>query len=313
MQTLDFSELPDGAHKQSIGNNPPDKILLTKQGYCSLWWKSQIHSDQYTQLGFIGQFSAANKTAALELLDQAQHYLSRQGCTEVIGPIDGNTWKPYRLCTWSDGSAPFLLEPQNPKHWPDWWQCAGFTNWQSYNSSICPLADSSDPRLDRAKLRLQNNGIHWRTIDADTFEQDLKLIYKLSLCAFSSNVLYSPISEKEFLQQYLPYKAQLDPDYMLIAFNDDEHCCGFIFAMPDYLQLQRGEPLNRLIIKTLAVDPQRQCAGLGMVLVQEVQNRAMKNGLEQVIHALMHDQNNSSNIGKHNHVMRRYTLYKKTL
>jgi predicted N-acetyltransferase YhbS len=100
---------------------------------------------------------------------------------------------------------------------------------------------------------------------------------------------------------------------MLVAEDKEGECCGFIFAIPDYQQLQRGEKLSRLIVKTLAVSAKRRSAGLGSILVEEVQKKAIEKGFTEAIHALMYSQNNSTNIGKFSRVMRRYTLYKKEL
>ena len=89
---------------------------------------------------------------------------------------------------------------------------------------------------------------------------------------------------------------------------------GYLFGLPDLLQLQRQASIDTFIIKTVAVLPGRRSAGLGSVLVAEAQHRAAALGYRRAIHALMHEANNSRNIsGKYARTMRRYTLFGRAL
>ena len=55
-------------------------------------------------------------------------------------------------------------------------------------------------------------------------------------------------------------------------------------------------------------------AGLGAWLLQEVQHRASQRGFRRVIHALMHESNNSLNLSRRfAEPFRRYTLYSRSL
>ena len=42
---------------------------------------------------------------------------------------------------------------------------------------------------------------------------------------------------------------------------------GFIFSLPDALPARRGQAIDTVIVKTVAVLPERACAGLGGFLV----------------------------------------------
>lgn len=285
--------------------------LVGENSHCSMWWKQSPESEYY--LGRIGHFFAKDAVCSKILLDKACEFLKNKGCTAVIGPINGNTWKSYRFVTWTDGSAPFLMEPQNSIHWPQFWQQAGFSPYQEYISSITNTLEESDSRLPRTRERLQNAGIIWRSLEKAKFEEELLHVFHLSREVFKKNILYSPIDKKSFLKLYLPYSDIVDTDYVMIAEDQEHNCCGFIFAIPDLMQLQRGEKINRLILKTLAVKSLRSSAGLGSVLVEEVQKKALHNGLTSAIHALMHCKNSSANIGKNSQVIRRYTLFIRTL
>lgn len=311
MQIIDLIDLPDSPQYDMIRANPPDKIILNENARCSLWWKNTPTTDKPN--GLIGHFHAETADSAAQVLKVAEVFLIQQGCQEIIGPMDGNTWNPYRLVSWTDGSEPFFMEPQNPVEWPKYWHLAGFTPFHEYISSVTDKFEFFDSQLLSTKERLKQSGISWRSIERSSFEKDLRKVFKLSLEAFSNNRLYTPISEDIFLKQYLPYADKVDTDLMLISKDENDECCGFVFAIPDYEQLQRGEKASRLIIKTLAVSEKCRSVGLGTILVEEVQKKAMEKGFTEFIHALMHSRNNSTNIGKLSRIMRRYTLYKKEL
>lgn len=247
------------------------------------------------------------------MLTEACRILRDKGCAAAYGPMDGSTWKSYRFVTWSDGSPPFFMEPQQPPEWPLYWQEAGFVPCHEYISTLVTDLDFSDPRLAKARLRLQQAGISLRPVNLERFEDELKDVYQLSLEAFKKNILYTPIDLAAFLRQYLPLAESIDRHFMLLARDKTDLCCGFVFAIPDLLQRQQGMVPERVIIKTLAVHPGRQYAGLGAVLVDAIQQRARTHGFGAAIHALMHAGNVSTNIGKNSRIIRRYTLFSKTL
>jgi predicted N-acetyltransferase YhbS len=85
---------------------------------------------------------------------------------------------------------------------------------------------------------------------------------------------------------------------------------GFVFGIPNLAQAQRGQAIDTVVVKTVAVLPGRTYAGLGNVLVAHCQQAARKLGFRRVIHALMHESNNSLNLsGHYAKPFRRYTLY----
>jgi len=244
------------------------------------------------------------------LLSTAADTLLSQGAKKVIGPLQSSTWNPYRLVTESDASPPFFLESpymfQDPAPWID----AGFMPRYGYHSTKSPLQDESE-RIRRAEQRFTENGIRLRTIRRENFDSELRALFTVSLQSFAGNLFYSPCTEEDFLNMYLPYREKIEPEWIRIA-ESDHGVCGYLFAVPDLLQAQRGETVTDIILKTLAVLPGRNYAGLGSVLVNQVHRSAADRGLTHAIHALMYDGNVSSNIGKDAHIIRRYHLFEKS-
>lgn len=282
---------------------------------CSLWWQS-VPTFGAERLGFIGHYAAHEVSAAQCLLHQACAHLAEQGCTLAVGPLDGNTFRHYRLLTERavDGRQhpPFFLEPDNPDAWPDHWRQAGFHVFAQYVSAIGELP-TADPRTASLAQRVADHGILIRTVDLQDFEAELQRIYGVVLKSFHNNFLYMPIDAAEFMAQYAPVRTYIQPSLVLLAEQAGEPV-GFIFALPDLTQAQRGAAPDTVIIKTVGVVPELGGLGLGGLLAARCQLAAQALGYRYVIHALMVEDNRSRKISAHYaQVMRRYTLFAKPL
>lgn len=286
-----------------------DEIVMAR---CSLWW-TMVPPVPGEIPGVLGHFGAVDEAAALELLPAACAQLRRNGCTRVIGPMDGNTWRRYRLLTERGSEPTFFLEPDNPDVWPRWFAAAGFTTLATYFSGLNDDLSVSDPRLPRTWARLEAAGVRLRSLNPKDFIAELQRIYAVSAASFRENYLYTPISEAEFLAQYEAIRPHVRPELVLLAERDSAPV-GFVFGIPDLAQAQRGEPVDTVVLKTVAVLPGRSQAGLGNVLVAHCQEAARALGFRRVIHALMHETNNSLNLsGHYAKPFRRYALFTRDL
>jgi GNAT superfamily N-acetyltransferase len=274
----------------------------------SLWWK-QAPPHPTHRLGVIGHFAAADEEAARVLLGQAVEELGKQGCGLAVGPMDGNTWRRYRLVTERGSEPPFFLEPDNPDEWPRWFAGAGFSPLATYFSALSADLSVGDRRTPRAAERLERGGIRLRQIQPEHFTEELRRIYAVSEVSFRGAFLYTPITEPEFLAQYEPMRAHIVPELVLLA-ECEGRTVGFMFAVPDLLQAKRGLTVDTVILKTLAVLPGRAGAGLGGLLMARCHEAARALGYRRVIHALMHENNISLTLsGHYARPFRRYTLF----
>lgn len=279
--------------------------------HAALWW-SQTPPCAPGKLGAIGGFAADGPAAAFVLLEEACRRLARHGCALAAGPINGNTWRRYRLVTAGSVRGPFLLEPRNPPEYPVWWEQAGFTTLACYSSSLVAL-DGTRTVPAALEQRLRAAGVTIRGLDPGRFDAELEAIHRVTLASFTRNFLYTPLDRESFAQAYQRIRDRIDPRFVRLAERDGQ-ACGYVFAIPDLEAAARGEQ-PALIVKTLAVDPASRCAGLGSLLVDQVQQLARQAGTTEVIHALQHESNSSLRITARNQgsVLRRYALYSKTL
>lgn len=270
----------------------PDQLLSPDFG---LWW-----TDTPAYQGHrVGTFSTPFSIGQIKT---AEASLRSQGCTLAMAPLEGNTWRKHRAVIESDGSPPFLLEPMTPPETARLLAEAGYHRLAEYSSS---LIDLTEPGPDLSPLEKRLAFLAIRPLAIERLEEELRAIYQLSLGAFHDNFLYTPISESEFLASYLAFSAQLTPDSALLA-EHDGRLVGFVFGYPD---------LDRFVVKTLAVLPERTYAGLGTLLVGQIQDRAARRGLTRAIHALQREDNQSRRISKRFQatIFRRYALFAREL
>lgn len=280
---------------------------------CSLWW-SKTPQMPGQRVGLIGHYAACEAEAAIFLLQLACKELARQGCTLAIGPMDGNTNQRYRLLSERGTEPPFFLEPDNPDAWPGHFTSSGFTALANYYSALQVGIERSDPRVPQLMAHFAEQGIVLRSFDPVHFEEELHRIYRLVCASFQDNLLASPMSEADFLEQNQRLQPYIRPELVQLAEREGE-LVGFAFAIPDWLQAQRGAAIDTVILKTLAVHPAYASQGLATLLSGHLSGIAHDLGYTRAIHALMHEKNLSRRVSQTNHgqIMRRYTLYAREL
>lgn len=304
--------IPDGFSTAGLvpaAENPDARVFIADLedrwvAGAALWWR-ETPGDR---LGTIGSFFAEDRAAAIRVLEAAMDQLRQNGCTQAVGPMNGNTWRSYRFVDEPDGRKPFLLEPRNPAEYSSWWREAGFSELACYSSSVMPL-DGTAVVSGLLKARLLRSGLLIRRMNAERYDAELRVIHRLSLKSFAHNFLYTPLDEESFLAAYQKVRSHVDPDLVRIAERDGIPC-GFVFGIPDLEAVGRGEK-PALIVKTLAVDPEARSAGLGSLLVDELHRIGRGKGYVEAIHALQHENNTSLKItGRHEgRVFRRYVLF----
>ena len=303
---------------QQAAHRPDARWAALERGQplagCSLWWREAPPLAGET-LGAVGHFDAVPGGAEgpRALLEHACAQLAARGATLAVGPMDGNTWRSYRLVSDAGSEPPFFLEPWTPLEWNAHFAAAGFAPLATYHSSLSPNLTQLDERVAAAAERLKAGGIRLRGLEPARFVEELSRIHELSLESFSRNYLFTPIARDEFVAQYRAVERYVDPRLTLVGECDGE-LGGFAFALPDLLQAQRGAPPDTVVVKTVAVRAGRKYAGLGAWLTAEVHARAAEAGFKRAVHALMHDANNSTNISRrYATTLRRYTLYARRL
>jgi GNAT superfamily N-acetyltransferase len=233
--------------------------------------------------------------------------------------MNGSIWQRHRFITERGSEPAFFLEPDNPDDWPRHFGDNGFDPLAHYVSAINQNICHRPERGARTMARLASRGIRLRRLEAvevalaEQFAALMRPIYRVAMAAFRQHMLYSPISEDEFIAQYAPLRSYIRPELVLLA-EDRGQTIGFVFALPDMLQVRRGQAIDTVIIETVAVLPKYAGQGIGALLVERCQQAAARLGYRRVIHALLHADASVRTLNTPDfYPMRRYALFAKPL
>lgn len=245
----------------------------------------------------IGQLRIDDAEAGGKALSEVCRVLADEGFGAVIGPMDGDTWHAYRHVIESDGARPFMLEPQFLPRQAEAFEIAGFETVATYCSARAAVVPGEELPADA------NVTIHaWDGGDVNRFLED---VHALCTEAFSRNPFYKPLDKAGFDALYKPLIPRLDKDLVLFARDPDDRLLGFVFGYPDVFDPKAA------ILKTYA----SRARGVGRRLVSAFNDTVYLKGFETVIHALMHESNESTDRSARSggEVFRRYALLGRTL
>ena len=278
--------------------------------------------------GMIGFFESVNEQpVASALLNKAINWLKAQGCANIIGPINGDTWHRYRFSIGPFERPPFLLEPYNPEYYPKLWEDCGFRVIASFHSKYIDELPPVIEQLEKYDRRARANGYIIRTFKTADFEEELRLIHRLSCSIFADNYLYTPIEQQEFMAMYAGTKSLLDPDLIFFAIDNKGDYAGYLFCLPDYAEAVRAmrgktdaaaklrfllkrHQTNSVNIKTLGIMRRHRGRGLSAALVYNAYRTSFQKGFRTANICLVMDGNSSGRLdagrGK---LLRNYHFY----
>jgi GNAT superfamily N-acetyltransferase len=265
--------------------------------------------------GLVGHYASLEGGAGVALLHAAHDGLAARGAVRVLGPINGSTWRRYRLELPREAGDPdvrpdgFASEPRNPARYPEEFAAAGFEVVARYESRI-ELDVRPDDAHAAARERARAHGMRMHALDSARFEPTLVAMHAMSLEAFAANPYYAPLPREEFLALYAPFRERVVPSLVRLATGPDGALAGYLFGYVDPLGIVDGRPL-RTVCKTVAVAPHARSAGLGGLLLEDFRVATRALGIPGMIHALMHVSNASMRMSARHHSVpfKRYALF----
>jgi hypothetical protein len=278
---------------------------------CSVWWNA-TPALQSERVGIVGHFGATSADAARDILATACNALYDAGATIAIGPMDGSTWRRYRLVTHGQEEPAFFLEPSNPHQWPEWFESAGWRIHSRYHSAVNEDLSRLDATVPMKAERLADRGVTIREMDILRADAELRALHAVATAAFHGSHLYTPLPAGDFVALYDRLLPVIDQRLISIA-EHEGRVVGFCFCLPNVAERARGERMRSAILKTFAVLP--EYTGLGGVLAARTNAVARELGFTRVIHALMHERNDRSRAlsARSGREIRRYALFERRL
>ena len=273
-----------------------DPELIEIEGASALLYRD-APSFEGVRTAAVGGFACEDAAGGRRLLEKAKILLRGEGFQAILGPMDGDTWRRYRLVSETDGSPPFAMEPTSGPHDQAAFVAAGFAPVSEYVSSRAKLAEAVG--ADAPSLP----GVEVTAWDGQGVETLTQRMFEMSLAGFARNRFFKPISREAFVKLYEPVMPLVDPRLILFAHAADGRLAGFLFGLPNRLE---GAAPRTVILKTYASGMR----GLGHILADSFHRRAIALGYVDVIHALMHVDNISrERSARHGAtIFRRYAL-----
>lgn len=256
----------------------------------------------------IGNFECIrNMETAKKLLAAIEQYAYSMGFPGIVGPMNGSTFNQYRFPT-SGIDSPFFSEDYYPDYYYYFWEDCGYKNISNYLSCQAKLNFDVSDQSFLTTLKNPAGNINFRPVSLENFEKELKEIHALVTKSFVTNKFYTPITQENFLNQYLPFKKHINPDFFWLA-EQSGSTLAIIYCLPDYYSKKR------LIIKTILVDPAFRRLGIMQQLGKIIYKMADEHQYTSVIHAYMQEQNGSVSLSEKfgGKSIRSYALYGKHL
>ena len=252
-----------------------DKLI----GHCSLIKFNEAEPGT----AYFGFFESPDKKEDFNLLwSSVVAEAKKKNIKKLIGPVNGSIWFPYRFINFSDQRPFFKGELPTQSFYQKLFLGSGYHHASSYSSGVRNDFNLIIESTVRSYERLQNTEFHVETLTEINIET-LTEIQIFTESIFSKlSVAYDYFSVEHFLKLY--NRDKMKNIFGVYIVRKDKNIVGFcsLFFEDD----------KNLIFKTIAVDPLFQKHGIGSALTYMVHKDARAKGIENIIYALIRDDNN---------------------
>ena len=303
------------------------------------------HNEYHDEnIGWFGLFDVLDdREAADALLNTAEEWVRVKGCDAIRGPANFHDLDEFGLQVEHFDSPHVLLYPHNPAYYVNFIEARGYEGVMdmiSFRIAAEAMRGENAPEKIRRVMekQKQRRNITLRTANLRDFEPDLHVLYEMYRNAWKDNWGFVPPSYEELAHMFNQFKMFLEPDYIFIAYVEDEPA-GFVMLMPDLNQaIKYAKPhpnvpewitlirvlwewkirhrVNRTRVPFLGVVDKFQGMGIDAMLYMEVVEPAIKYGLVQGDFGWVLDNNLAMNqIAQliNSEVYNRFRMYNKAL
>lgn len=246
-------------------------------------------SVRYRDIGYFGFLELHLEYDYLQagrmLVDTACDWLRSSGAGKAIGPMDFNTWFPYRFRLEDGDPRVFEWEPVNPPRYVTLLEDMGMEVASDYSSTAFGDLHGYIEKLKPAYDAAMGKGYHFRSFDQD-FRVELPALYRITLDAFEDNYLFEPIPEDLFSQLYVAIINKEKKDLSHVILDPDGREVGFYFAFLDEHQHGRSQEVA-LVLKSVAIAQEARGLGLSNAANYVVARDAVQLGAQFAVAALV--------------------------
>lgn len=242
--------------------------------------------------GYVGFFEvdtrlAASENAAQILIGAACGFLQGKA-SRVYGPVNLNTWLPYRFRVNERDQRCFPWEPVNPPDYVEHFMAAGFERSVDYHSTAFGNLDQFLKQTARDYEGALAKGFRFRQLDwSRLFEGDASMLYRIANEAFADSFLFEIVPQPlfdQFIDQF--HKPGKDCSYVAVSPQGED--VGFFYAFTDQHHPSSGAtPETYAVLKSTGVAKQARGQRLSNALAHLVVKSAAAKGAQFGIAALV--------------------------
>ena len=209
-------------------------------------------------IGVFGFFDVINEYPVAEaLLNAATEWLKKENLKFLEGPYNFSTNHAAGLLVDGFQYPPTVMMTYNKPYYQKFLEQYGLlkkTDVLAYHIETAGFPDRFSKSVDLLGQRLASKGITFRKINLKNFEADVKSTVKVYNQAWSKNLGFAPMTDKEFLHAAKDMKMIMDPELVILAEKDNE-VIGFSLSLPDIneilITIKRGRLFPFGIFKLL--------------------------------------------------------------
>lgn len=295
-------------HLLNVFSDVPKELILIHDGenYVGRVCANTTEADKdYVLFGLI-EYDRTRSEILKLLMNEVENYAKSIERKNVIGPIDINVWFGNRFKSkgFDDNRH---WEPNSPQEYLDQILELDYKLDQDYLSCFYTSLMPCYERTKTAYDKVLTEGYTFRNLDPST-EEEIDKLYALNIGGFSKNYFYEPITREQYENTHILALKDFDFQYSFFIMDSSAKELGYVFSYPD--------SDNRIIIKSLVMDPNARGARLSSALVHASMKQAHENGLVKACGACVRKGNISEHFFDHlgeKERVHEYTLVSKSL
>jgi len=267
-------------------------------------------------IGHFGFIEGADESVLEALLEAAESWLRARGAARVTGPFSFSINDEAGLLVEGEPSPPCLLMNYAPAWYGPAIEARGYAKAKDLLAfTISTSAETTQACARLAKRALASEGLKERTLAKTRLEEEARTVVSIFNDSWSENWGFVPMTDAEAAEFARAAKPILEPD--LVRFVELEgQPAAMIVVLPDMYEALRGidgrlfptgwaKLLWRLKVKGLSqarvtllgirksVRRTLQSAGIAALLVNLVQEAAMRHGYQKLEMSWVLDDNHA--------------------
>jgi GNAT superfamily N-acetyltransferase len=281
--------------------------------------------------GFFGLFESINSVdVARRLFTTANEYLSKFGCTHLIGPVNFNTNDESGLLIEGYDERPMLMCNYSPPYYAQLLSACGFNKLMDLLSYGARWGHIFPQKyMDIFKKVSKRNEINVRPFNRNQFLKEITTIREIYNGSFIDVWGFVPLSTSEAEAMGKNFISFSDDELVWIAEYKNKPA-GFILALPDVNEilkdmngklfpfgifrfLSRRRSIRGVRVIVLCVHPMLRSKGIETLLIHKVHQRILSGGYKRAEFSIVNENNMRmrnilENFGFH--LTKRYRIYR---